>query len=116
MKKIFATLGTIIAMGGPIATACTIAGPDNAPVVIQEFVDMGCHYCARGAKTMKTILKNYDGQVKLVLRHWPLTDKSVSGSQAMAAACLQNPSLAYALQDSIFENQDQFKKDGEAFL
>ena len=49
-----------------------IQGPEDAPVTIVEFADLQCPYCAREYPTLKEILKQYPGKVRLVFKHFPL--------------------------------------------
>lgn len=96
-----------------------IAGPDDAPITIEEFADFHCKFCARGSNTIGQILKNYPGKIKLIFRNLPLPMHSPGGltaAKAFTAVSLLNPKLAYAYQNSLFQNQEKLIKVGEAFL
>lgn len=103
---------------GSDGNGCPIAGPNDAKVVIEEFVDFACKYCAGGAETMKRIVAQYPNQVKLVLRNFPLAfhDKALSAAKAFSAVCLQSPTAANAFQAVIFNNQEKLNREGESFL
>lgn len=47
-------------------------GPANAPVAIVEFLDPECESCAAFGPTVKSLVKEFDGQTKLVIRYMPL--------------------------------------------
>src|SRR2546427_13176285 len=47
-------------------------GPANAPVTIVEFSDFQCPYCGREFPVIERLMKEYDGKVRLVFRHYPL--------------------------------------------
>ncbi len=47
-------------------------GPASAKVVIEEFTDFQCPYCAMGHKMMMGIVKRFKGKVRLVHRDFPL--------------------------------------------
>ena len=50
-----------------------ILGPKDAPVTIVEFADLQCPYCTREAPVLKQILKDYPNDVRLVVKHFPLS-------------------------------------------
>src|SRR6267378_4192816 len=47
-------------------------GPENAPVTIVEFSDFQCPYCGREIPVVDRVMKEYEGKVRLVFRHFPL--------------------------------------------
>lgn len=118
MSLAFLVLGSTTTAVAGTTDGCVVAGPDNAAVTIEEFADFECSYCVRGSNTMKDVLKDYAGKVKLVFRNMPLPahPTAMIAAQAFAAVCLQSPTLAYAYQAALFENQDKFVSEGEPYL
>ena len=106
------------AQAGGVSGGCVIAGSGNAPLTIEEYADFECPYCARGSNTMKEVLKNYPGKIKLVFRNMPLPahTNAYAAAKAFSAVCLQSPSLAYSFQKELFDNQDKLVVQGESFL
>jgi len=49
-----------------------IFGNPNAPIKIVEFSDTECPFCASFHPTMKRIVKDYNGKIAWVYRHFPL--------------------------------------------
>lgn len=47
-------------------------GPRTAKVVIEEFTDFQCPYCAMGHKVMMELVKRFKGKIRLVHRDFPL--------------------------------------------
>lgn len=47
-------------------------GDPKAPVVIQEFSDFQCPYCARVEPTLQELEKDLQGSIRIVWRHMPL--------------------------------------------
>lgn len=98
---------------------CHIAGPDNAPIVIQEFADFHCKYCVKGSKRMSEVMRNYPDKVKLVYRNMPLPfhgSSAMTAAKAFTAVCLQSSTLGYAYQKELFDNQDRLMNQGDQFL
>lgn len=95
-----------------------IAGPDNAQITIEEYADFECPYCVRGANTMRLVLKEYEGRVKLVFRNMPLEfhQHALVAAKAFSAVYLQNRNLAYEFYSEIFSNQEQLKSQGVEYL
>lgn len=62
---------------------------DTAQVVIVEYSDFECPYCARYHPTMKQIVAESNGGVALVYRHFPLTQIHQNAMErAIASECV----------------------------
>jgi len=85
-------------------------GPADAPVVIVMFSDFECPFCKRFRDgTLDQLMKEYDGQIRLVYRDFPLTSIHPQAmNAAMAAECADDQGQFWAMHDLLFENQDQF--------
>jgi protein-disulfide isomerase len=81
-------------------------GAANAPVTIVEFLDPECEACRAAHPIVKRLLQEYDGQVKLVVRYFPLHKNSVLAAQATEAAGEQ--SKYWEMQELLFTNQQQW--------
>ncbi len=63
-------------------------GKANAPVTIVEYSDTECPFCKRFHQTMQLIMKEYDGKVSLVYRHFPLDGlHKKARNEALALEC-----------------------------
>ncbi len=87
-------------------------GPEDAPVVIVEFSDFQCPYCARWAtQTLPQILEAYPDEVKVVYRDFPIFgEESVLASMATECAEEQDANAFWEMHDRLFErtaNQEQ---------
>jgi protein-disulfide isomerase len=82
-------------------------GPDDAPVLIQEFADFQCPYCGKFAlQTYPKIKEAYGDQVRFVFRDFPLTQIHGSAQKAAEAAqCAADQGLFWEYHDLLFENQ-----------
>ena len=82
-------------------------GKDTAPVMIVEFSDFQCPYCARVVPTVEQVLAKYPEQVRLVFMHLPLSMHAWAESAAVAATCAarQSDEAFWTLHDFYLENQ-----------
>lgn len=90
-------------------------GKADAPVVVVEYSDFFCHYCAAGAATMKELVAKRP-EVKVVFKHFANAPVSRSAAIIFEALALQKPELALAYHDAVFANQEKFSEGGEAAL
>lgn len=88
----------------------TLGSPD-AKVVMEEFSDMQCPYCAYYfVNTFPEIFKNYiaTGKVKYVFYNFPLAFHEHSSDAAGAAYCAGGQGKFWQMHEKIMENQDQW--------
>ncbi len=91
-----------------------VNGDPNAPVVIIEYADYQCNYCAPMNPYVNKIVEEYDGKVAVVLRTYILSyhNNGVAAAAAANAAALQGYWKEY--KDLLFANQDEWFYSGEA--
>ncbi len=91
----------------PFSSSDHILGNANAPVKIVEFSDTECPFCKRFHSTMHRIVKDYDGKVAWVYRHFPLDSlHSKARTEAKATECaneLGGNSKFWSYLDRLFE-------------
>jgi protein-disulfide isomerase len=81
-------------------------GPADAPVTIVEFLDPECESCRAAFPVVKELLERYDGQVRLVVRYFPLHNNSVLAASATEAAGEQGK--YWEMQELLFERQPEW--------
>jgi protein-disulfide isomerase len=90
-------------------------GTQGAPVVIVEFSDFECPYCAKEAKTLRdNLLTAYPTQVHAYFKQFPLTSiHPWSKAAAIASRCVfrQNQDEFWKYHDWIFQNQMEIEPD-----
>ncbi|NDY57725.1 thioredoxin domain-containing protein [Desulfovibrio sulfodismutans] len=91
-------------------------GKADAPVVVVEYSDFFCHYCAAGAGIMKELIKTRPEAVKVVFKHFAAAPVSRQAALIFEALGLQKPELAWAFHDAVFANQEKLAEGGEAAL
>ena len=83
----------------------TLGAPD-APVTIVEFLDPECESCRTFNPTVKKLLKDYDGKVRLVVRYMPLHPNSLSAATFTEAAGEQGK--YWQAQEMLFQKQPEW--------
>jgi protein-disulfide isomerase len=94
----------------PIDEKDHIRGDQKAPVILIEFSDFQCPFCGRFHQTMKEILKEFEGKVKWVYRHFPLDSIHPQATPAaLASECVATfggNEAFWRFSDKLFENQN----------
>jgi len=78
-------------------------GTDSAPVTIVEFSDFQCPYCRQVQPTLKRLMAEYEGKVKLVFRDFPLRNIHPQAQKAAEAAqCAAEQQKFWPYHDKLF--------------
>ncbi len=95
-----------VAGATPVITdADHIRGDVNAPVTIVEYSDFECPFCSRFHPTMMQVLDAYEGQVRWVYRHFPLSFHPEAEPSAIASECAAEQGKFWEYADALFANQ-----------
>jgi len=83
-----------------------VIGKEKAPVAVFAFLDYQCPYCGRVYPVLKQLLDKYPKDVKLVIKHFPLSMHKFADKAAMAAlaASNQNKEKYAKLTELLFAN------------
>ncbi len=85
-------------------------GPKNAPVTIVEWSDFQCPFCGRAQPTLKQVMEQYAGKVRLVWKNQPLPfhpNAMPAAEAAMAAYQLGGAEKFWKMHDLFFEKQNE---------
>lgn len=72
----------------PQADTQRVYGSSRAPIIIVEFSDFQCPFCARVHETLQRIVDEYDGAVAWEYRHLPLASHPLAEPAAVMAECV----------------------------
>jgi protein-disulfide isomerase len=87
-------------------------GPADAQVTLVEFLDPECESCGAFYPTVKQILKDYDGKVRLVVRYMPFHRNSMLAAMFTEAAGEQGK--YWEMQEMLFRRQPEWgERHGE---
>ncbi len=84
-----------------------IKGNPNAKITLVEFSDFECPFCAKHYPTLNKILADYNGKVRLVYKHFPLSFHANSQKASEASECASEQGKFWEYHDKLFENQSQ---------
>lgn len=82
-----------------------VRGNFDAPITLVEYSDFQCPYCGRHLPTLNKILNDYEGEVRLVYKHFPLSFHENSEKAAEASECASEQGKFWEYHDKLFENQ-----------
>jgi protein-disulfide isomerase len=82
-----------------------VRGAPMAPVTIVEFSDFQCPYCAAAHPELERLVREFEGQVKLVFKHYPLPAHSRAVASARAAEAARRQGKFWEMHDLLFKNQ-----------
>jgi thiol-disulfide isomerase/thioredoxin len=100
--------GTSVALevfkGRPVDATDHITGKKNSEVIVVEYSDTECPFCAQHQPTMEKIKKEYGSKVGFVYRYFPLTQIHPNAfDEARAAFCVGKIAGAEKRMDYINE-------------
>lgn len=91
-----------------LATDGLWLGSPEAPVVVIEFADFQCSFCAVAAENLREVRSRYGNRVAVVFRHFPLEHIHPHAHEAaVAAECAGAQDRFGAFHDLLFARQDE---------
>ena len=86
-------------------------GAPMAKVTIVEFSDFQCPHCAAAHPETARLLREFDGQVRLVYKYFPLSGHSRALPAARAAEAARAQGKFWEMHDKLFENQRELEDE-----
>jgi len=94
----------------PVNASDHSLGPAHAPLTLVEYGDFECPTCKNAAPTVKMLLANYEEQIRVVYRHFPLEEPHPHAlAAAEAAECAAGQGQFWEMHDLLFANQTHLK-------
>lgn len=89
-----------------------VRGNRDAELVLIEYADFSCPYCARAHKALTDLQRQHGERMALVYRHLPLTDlHPLARPAAEAAEAAGAQGKFWEMHDALFENQTMLDED-----
>lgn len=86
-------------------------GAPNAAVTLVEFFDPECESCRAFNPTIKKMLKDYEGKIRLVVRYMPLHGNSMLAAQFLEGANEQGK--FWQMEELLFQKQTEWGEKRE---
>lgn len=86
----------------------------NAKVTIVEFGDFQCPACGSAHPTVKQVLKDYEGKVTFVWRHFPLPMHKNATLAAIASEAAADQGKFWEMHTMLFDNQKDWGESNKA--
>ena len=89
--------------GATVATDRPSIGDPSAPIVIVEYVDFQCQFCARALAPLKEVVQKYQQYVRWEFRHFPLYAIHPRAVPAgVASECANDQGKFWEFHDALF--------------
>lgn len=99
----------------PVHPDDAFVGPADAPIVLVQFSEFQCPFCAKLKGTLAALREAYPQELKIVFKHLPLPFHEAARPAAMASLAADAQGKFWAYHDLLFDNQRQLTaKDFEA--
>ena len=85
-------------------------GAKDAPVVLVEWADFECPFCAAASPQLDKYLKMYDGSLKIVFKHYPLSIHKHAEYAARASVAAGRQGKFWEMHHQLFGNQEALDK------
>ncbi|MFO7177616.1 MAG: thioredoxin domain-containing protein [Pseudomonadota bacterium] len=82
-------------------------GAKDARVTIVEWADFECPACNAARSVLDAVVARYPGEVKLVFKHFPLSNHPHAEKAARAAAAAQEQGKFWEMHAALFDNQEK---------
>lgn len=87
-------------------------GSPDAKITIVEFADFQCPYSKEVFTTMREFVEKNKDKVRLIFRHFPLTEIYPEALiSAEASRCANEQDKFWAMHDKLFQNQNQLQTE-----
>lgn len=83
-------------------TGSPYKGRKDAPIVIVDYTDFQCPYCARLVPTFAELLKRYPDKIKIVYKNYPLKGHKFARKAASAAMAAYLKDKFWPFHDRLF--------------
>ena len=86
-------------------------GIADANITIVEFADYQCPHCKSAASVLSKILEEYENDLRVVFKDFPINPSGISRKVALGAACADKQGRFWDYHDLAFQTQEKLNND-----
>lgn len=83
-----------------------VRGAKNAAIMLVEYSDFECSFCKKHFPTMDQLLKDYEGKIGFVYKHYPLPFHKNAQKSAETSECAGEQGKFWEMHDKLFTAND----------
>lgn len=88
-----------------------ILGPSSAPITVIEYADFSCPSCLQAQSALKIMSVQFEGQMRIVFRHFPVRElHPLSELAAQAAEAAGAQGKFWPMHDLLFNHQQHLSE------
>jgi protein-disulfide isomerase len=84
-------------------------GPETAPVLIVEFGDFQCLFCARGSRVLRILFDRYPDKIRWAFKHFPLRGHRNSPLVHQAALAAHEQEKFWPFHELLYTNHGRHR-------
>ncbi|MCK4918817.1 MAG: thioredoxin domain-containing protein [Candidatus Pacebacteria bacterium] len=94
------------------SNAENIKGPENAPITMVEYGDYECPACRNSYGMVKEVINEYQDQIKLIYRHYPLQFHKDAQGASIASECAGEQGKFWEMHEKLYTGKRGLKEKG----
>ncbi|MEM9771206.1 MAG: thioredoxin domain-containing protein [Cyanobacteria bacterium P01_D01_bin.73] len=95
-----------------VVAGSPVKGNTDAPIVLIEFSDFQCPFCAQAQGEIQRFMSRYGNRVQFVYKHLPLTNIHAQAAPAAAASwAAQQQDKFWPYHDDLYKNQNRLGEE-----
>jgi protein-disulfide isomerase len=92
----------------PVTQHDHVRGPAQAPITVVEYGDYECPHCAAAAPIVNQLQSSFEGQMRSIFRHFPLTEVHPHAEYAAEGAEFAGAAgVFWEMHEALFQQQSR---------
>ena len=96
------TVAPVVPAEGLRTESAASKGPADAELVLVEFSNFECPFCARFAESVDAVYPEFEGRLRVEFRHFVRPDRPNADRAARAALCAQEQERFWPMHEALF--------------